>query len=198
MIYGGMQTPVCVPSVKLLEPSGLSNSIKTELATAAMAALTEEYGPDLDECASSPKPSDPDMKVTGFVLVDADDNTDISNLADGDAIVLSSLPTRKLNIRAETSDADDIGSVKLVLESGTATSTQVENFEPYALYGDYGGNYRAKTFEVDDYTLTAMPYSERDGEGSRGTGQTIAFSVTLESPMTPQPTPAAGGIDRFV
>jgi hypothetical protein len=53
VVYGGMQTPVCLPSPELLAPSGLSNDLKTELATAAAFALTEEYGSDLYECSAS-------------------------------------------------------------------------------------------------------------------------------------------------
>jgi hypothetical protein len=57
VVYGGMQTPVCLPSPKLLVPSNLSDDLKTELATAAAVFLiSEEYGSDLFQwsfCLSS-------------------------------------------------------------------------------------------------------------------------------------------------
>jgi hypothetical protein len=57
VVYGGMQTPVCLPPPELLAPSGLSYDVKTELATAAAVALTEEHGSSLFECFSGSAPS---------------------------------------------------------------------------------------------------------------------------------------------
>jgi hypothetical protein len=57
VIYGGMQSPVCLPSADLLTPSGLSDAIKTELAFAATFALTDQYGSDLAECSMASQPT---------------------------------------------------------------------------------------------------------------------------------------------
>jgi hypothetical protein len=56
VIYGGMQTPVCLPSADLLSPD-LPDAIKTELAFAATFALTDQFGPDLDACSVASQPT---------------------------------------------------------------------------------------------------------------------------------------------
>ncbi|MHC2992964.1 hypothetical protein OB13_15770, partial [Pontibacter sp. HJ8] len=128
-------------------------------------------------------------EVTGFTLVNANNERDIQALADGDVIVLSSLPSTKLNIRANTSPAS-VGSVKLEL-SGTQSKTYTDNQVPYALHGDDGkGNYYYGNWNppaAGTYTLKATPYTGSKATGIAGTSRTITFTIT-ESGETPPPS----------
>ncbi|RYU72063.1 PKD domain-containing protein, partial [Hymenobacter persicinus] len=77
---------------------------------------------------------DPDCATTSFTLVDADAPTDqdIQPLINGSILNLATLPTRNLNIRANTNPAT-VGSVVFAL-SGTQTQNQTESVAPYALF----------------------------------------------------------------
>jgi hypothetical protein len=88
---------------------------------------------------------------------------------------LSALPTARLNIRANTSPAT-VGSMVFTL-SGQQTHTRTENTAPYALFANKGSDYLAWTPAAGEYTLTATPYEEPRGGGSRGTAKTINFSL---------------------
>ena len=112
------------------------------------------------------------LAVTEFILVNALTNTDIMPLSSGDIIDLSSLPTEKLNIRAETSG--DVESVRLEL-SGAQVKNQTENFAPYALFGDRNGNYNANVFPLGIFNLRATPFSEDNMGGTSGSSLDISF-----------------------
>ena len=116
------------------------------------------------------------QQVTSFVLVNADNGTDIQALTTGATLNLASLPTRNLNVRANTSPAT-VGSVVLAL-SGAQAQNQTESVVPYALFSDNGGVYNAWTPPVGSYSLTARPYTAAGGGGTAGTPLTISFSVT--------------------
>ena len=76
--------------------------------------------------------------ITGFTLVNANTNKDIMDLNNGDTINLNALPTRSINIRANT-DSNALDSVQLVL-SGSTSKTRIEGKVPYALWGDKKSN----------------------------------------------------------
>ncbi|MCB2380560.1 InlB B-repeat-containing protein, partial [Hymenobacter sp. BT635] len=115
--------------------------------------------------------------VVSFTLINADTDQDIQTLANGATFALVSLPTRNLNIRANTSPAT-VGSVVFAL-SGAQTKNQTETAAPYTLFGDNGaGDYNAWTPAPGNYSLTARPYSGGGGSGTPGTALTIDFRVT--------------------
>ncbi len=122
------------------------------------------------------------LSVTNFVLVNADNNTDIMSITDGASIDLSTLPTANLNIRAETTD--DVESVFLQL-SGTQIKNMTENVAPYALFGDNAGNYAANNFAVGSYGLMATPFSTDNQGGTTGTPLMVNFEFT--SPVGDSP-----------
>ena len=115
-------------------------------------------------------PTDID-KVVSFTLIDAENQFDLfdiqnnMNVNDGEGV----------NIRANT-DPGIVGSVKFEL-SGTLTRTWTETNAPYALYGDFNGDYIPTTFPVGSYTLKATPYSSAGGTGNAGQSLTIVFNV---------------------
>ena len=119
---------------------------------------------------TAPPPTD---AVTSFTLVNADTDQDLGVLADGAVIDLTTLPTRNLNVRANTSPSP-VGSVRFVLDGNAA----IENAAPYALAGDAGGNYNPWTPTVTSHILTATPYSGAGATGAAGNSLTVHFTVT--------------------
>ena len=72
-----------------------------------------------------------------------------------------------------------IGSVVLEL-SGPISYSATENFAPFTLFGDSGGNFAGKVLPEGDYTLTATPYSESHEKGKTGVPLTIHFKVEFD------------------
>jgi hypothetical protein len=114
--------------------------------------------------------------VVSLTLVNADTNQDIGLLTNGMTLNLATLPTRNLNVRANTSPAD-VGSVKFSYNA--ISSYRIESGAPYALAGDVGGtDYHPWTPDVNPTSsIVATPYSEPNAAGSRGTALTVNFSV---------------------
>ena len=122
------------------------------------------------------------QQVTGYTLVNADTYADIQPLAAGATLNLATLPTRNLNIRADTNPAT-VGSVVFAL-SGAATQNQTESVVPYALFSDSGGAYNSWTPPVGSYSLLATPYTAAGGGGTAGTPLSMPFSV-IDQPGGP-------------
>jgi hypothetical protein len=124
--------------------------------------------------------------VTGFTLVNADNDQDVTSLKDGDIIDLSTLPGEHLNIRATVSPSK-VGSVVFNLDG----NIHVENGFPYAAGGDVSGNYYPMILSPGTHTLTATPYSEHTpysgtvGNGKKGKSLTIHFTI-VRSALTQQ------------
>ncbi|GAB3023149.1 putative Ig domain-containing protein [Spirosoma pulveris] len=118
--------------------------------------------------------------VVSLSVMNADNQQEIKVLAPGEQLNLATLPTRNLNIRANTNPGL-VGSVKFNL-TGARVSTLVESVVPYALFGDNAGKYNAWTPSLGQYTLTATPYTGSGGGGTAGTALTISFSVINQAP----------------
>ena len=126
--------------------------------------------------------------VRSFTLINADTDRPIATfnpLKDGATLNLATLPTRDLNIRANTSSAR-IGSVKFGYDGNP--NTEIENSAPYALAGDDQGDYRAWTPTVGTHTLTATPYRLSDAHGIAGKPLTITFTVIDTQTVPAAPT----------
>lgn len=115
------------------------------------------------------------QSVTSFTLVNADSDTDIQTINNGDTINLATLTTMNLNIRANTNPAV-VGSVQLEL-SGAEAKLKTENAAPYALFTDNAGDYAAWVPVGGNYNLTATPYSGGSLTGFKGTPMAISFTV---------------------
>jgi hypothetical protein len=117
--------------------------------------------------------------VTSFTLVNADTDQPVPGfdpMPNGATLNLATLPTRNLNVRANTSPAA-VGSVRFGLDGNPSFRT--ENLPPYALAADdMAGDYYAWTPAVGSHTLTATPYAGGGATGTAGTPLTIAFTVT--------------------
>lgn len=113
--------------------------------------------------------------ILSYSLINADTNLEIGFLAPGEVLDLATLPTRNLNIRANTSDGL-VGSVVFTL-TGPENRTSTDNSAPYALFGDVQGDYSPWTPPLGSYRLLATPYDDPDGTGTTGAPLTLSFSV---------------------
>ncbi len=123
-------------------------------------------------------------QVVGFTLVDADTNQDIRPLNNGDALILSQLPSH-LSIRANT--VGTVGSVTFSYHD--LPNFQNEDTAPYSIAGDDRGDYRPADIRLGQNILTAMPYTEPNSGGQSGQKLTIGFTV-LQTPQVIQRPPA--------
>ncbi len=116
--------------------------------------------------------------VASLTLINADTDQPISGydpLPSDTTLDLATLPTRNLNIRANTSPTT-VGSVRFGLDGNGAYST--ETAPPYALARDTSGDFWPWTLSVGSHSVTATPYSGAGGTGTAGKALTIGFSVT--------------------
>jgi CSLREA domain-containing protein len=111
--------------------------------------------------------------VTGFMLVDADTNTDLFSIRNGELLNLGLLPD-SLSIRAITSGT--VGSVVFSLDANA--SFQTENNAPYALGGDApAGDYTPVQLEPGAHTVRATPFAAANGAGAGGGSLEVQFFV---------------------
>jgi hypothetical protein len=186
-------------------PTAAGSYTFTVKATNADGNATKTYTHTINSASSPPPPPPPPpsgrQSVTSFTLINADTDLDIGPLNNGATINLATLPTRNLNVRANTSPTT-VGSVRFAYDGNL--NYQTENAAPYALKGDDSGNYNAWTPGVGSHTLKGTPYTSSGGTGTVGTALSISFNVTnlnvtnLAGPPSPlPPTPlSTPGIDN--
>jgi hypothetical protein len=108
--------------------------------------------------------------ITSFFLVDPYTDLETSELSDlYRTIDLAYYP--ETNIRVSTNNK--VGSVVFYLNG----KRYGENQEPYALFGDWKGDYRPGKLKPGFYTLTATAYSGNNQQGIRGNTLTRFLTV---------------------
>jgi hypothetical protein len=130
--------------------------------------------------------------VTALALINADTDQPLAGFADlrsGAVLNLGTLPTRNLNLRAET-DSSAVGSVVFGYDGNPAY--RVENGAPYALAGDTAGDFNAWTPTVGSHSVSATPWSASGGTGTAGTARLATFTV-VDDPTTPTTNGGGGG-----
>ena len=132
--------------------------------------------------------------VESFTLIDAATDREVMTLQAGATLNLATLPSRKLNVRANV--AGGASAVEFRLDG---SQRRMEKSAPFALAGDADGDYRAWTPAVGNHTLTATAYAG----SSKGAELSVAFKVVDQAAHpTPQPEqpPASTGprVTRFV
>ncbi|QDA61300.1 malectin [Hymenobacter jejuensis] len=138
------------------------------------------------------------QQVVSFTLINADTDQPIRDLVANDVLNLATLPTKNLNIRANTSPYP-VGSVVMVL-SGTQSRTQSETGAPYALFGNSGADYAAWTpaIVVGAYSIKGTPFTAGNGNGTAGTALTVSFTVTNQPPKVNTAPVANAGPDQTI
>ncbi len=124
------------------------------------------------------------QSVVSFTVIRSDTKATIQALANGSTMNLATLPTRSINVIANT-NPQLVESVQF-FKNGV-TSYRTENNAPYELEGDGG----AWIPTVGTHTIEATPYTGSAATGTSGTPLTITFSVTDTSTpsITPTKTP---------
>ncbi|MBV9009557.1 MAG: hypothetical protein JO354_10400, partial [Verrucomicrobia bacterium] len=129
---------------------------------------------------ASPSPQ-PTPAVISFTLINTDTDQPVpgfETVPNGAAIDLASLPATHFNIRANT-NTPDVGSVLFGFDGNP--NAHVENYPPFALFGDVSGDYIAGSLPPGQHTLTATPFTGKSATGTAGQSLAITFSVTDES-----------------
>lgn len=132
-----------------------------------------------------------------FAFADTADDATLFALMDGDEIPAGAFGADPVSIFAMPGDAADaalIESVQLSLSGPVAGGPRLENFEPYALFGDRTelGDFMAGiTFLPGDYALTVTAYSADFAGGTVLGTETVAFTVTAAPPANRAPVAVA-------
>lgn len=136
------------------------------------------------------------ISVTSYTLINADNETDIRELKNGDILNAATLPTH-LSIRANVSSG--VGSVTMNL-SGPLAISRTENAAPYALFTNTSTSYDGAVFPVGSYTLKSIPYTLDSAGGMAGTALTVNFSVVnnVTPSITTQPSSASAIVGQTV
>jgi Domain of unknown function (DUF5060)/K319L-like, PKD domain/Dockerin type I domain/Putative collagen-binding domain of a collagenase len=116
-------------------------------------------------------------QVLSLSLIDADSDTAVAQfdpIANGAVINLAVLPSRNVNIRANTSPGI-VGSVVFGLQSDP--TYRIENGAPYAMFGDAAGDYLPFSFDVGPNAAEATAHTGANGIGVAGPTHQIEFNV---------------------
>jgi hypothetical protein len=117
-------------------------------------------------------------EVTGFSLITLDAPRrpipGYEDLRDGAVISLSGLPTRRVNLRANTRPAN-VGSLRF-------STAERENFNtelvaPYTIVPGNGIKGRVWNPAPGRHTVTATPFTGTYGNGERGRPRTMTFTL---------------------
>jgi hypothetical protein len=179
-IGSGINVAFIVPSLDLIAtlngrtPNSLRDEVIANFLRKLFASVTQPYVTCDGRTINAAPPPSGSQKVMALRLINADTDQPILTMSDGMTLTLGSLPTRRLNVRAETSPSS-VGSVRFALDG--STSYRTETIAPYALAGDDSGDYNPWTPAVGSHTLKATPYTGASAGGTAGTSLTVRFTV---------------------
>ena len=114
------------------------------------------------------------LRLTRFILVNAETNEDIRILLDNDTLDMSTLPSA-LNVRVEAGDA--VQCVEFNTDPRHDQQSNQENLRPFSLFGDTSEGFNAGSFENGTHSLRATPFSERRARGEQGNPLSISINV---------------------
>ena len=137
--------------------------------------------------------------LSGFVLLDASDQSTVAALTDGAEIDLGGRSGGTFAIRANVVTNATVGSVALSL-SGAKTVSRTENIAPYSLWGDHndGNGGRAldgASLPAGTYTLSATAYAERRASGATLGTRSVSFEVLAPALLSVADAQAEEGTD---
>jgi len=120
-------------------------------------------------------------EILSFTLINAELNEEVGPLVEGDVIDLNNYLSNSFSVVANP-DSAEVGSV--IFDFNEIMGFQRENRAPYALAGDTRGGTRFNPVEFPTglNTITATPFTRRNGNGREGTGLTVNFEVIGSDP----------------
>ncbi len=114
------------------------------------------------------------LNLTSFTLVDAETNTEIREIKDGDKLLLENVPS-SFTIIAKVEGTRTTDRVFLDL-NGPVNNERTERRAPYAVFGDSRGDYTGRNPLAGTYDITAAPFY-RDGSLMEGSPLTVNFEI---------------------
>lgn len=160
------------PSIATVNATGLVTAVKSGSARISAKTLDGNFTANSQITVPVINPAG---IITGFSLVNADSDLEISPLTDGVLLDINSIQEVNLNFTAKTNPSS-VGSVSIQL-SGPSNSSITENVAPYTLFGDKDGDYQGSKLGIGEYILEAIPFSEPNLGGTRGTSLKIRFTI---------------------
>jgi Malectin domain len=145
--------------------------------------------PNQDQRAMQVSTPPPRLNLTGLDLMRADSDTRITTLFNNQVIVLNTIQTPyalsvppKLSIEATFPSLS--GTKSVVFGLGARSRFRIENRAPYSFCGNFGRDFLScgTGLAKGDFTVTATPYSGRNGKGTAGQPVVVSFSLVPESP----------------
>lgn len=132
----------------------------------------------IDPSTIEPEPSPAELEIG---LYDTQTNNLIQLIKDGDTLLLERIDNRDTTIAAFIKDdsGDPVKSMQLNLNDGDII--QKENMEPFALFGDMQGNYKAGSgIPIGNNTITFEMYSQSNLRGDFIGAITRNFTLVAE------------------
>jgi hypothetical protein len=111
-------------------------------------------------------------EVLNLTLMDADADTAIGPIIDGESLNVTTLPAN-LSLRADTNPAT-IGSVSFDLDG---QRVRTESRVPYSLTSDDNGDFYPWDLALGTHTVTAIPFSAANASGTQGDPLTVTFTL---------------------
>jgi glucose/arabinose dehydrogenase len=137
--------------------------------------ISDDYSGTIYKLAYTPPAT---QSVNSFTLINADTDQPITGydpIPNGATLDLATLPTPRLNVRANTTPGT-VGSARFDYD-GTV-GYRIENSGPYALAGKASAtDYAAWTPTVGNHTIVGTPFTSAGAAGTAGTSRTLTFSV---------------------
>jgi hypothetical protein len=133
---------------------------------------------------TTPPPDDNDVvpAIVRFALMNADTDTEIKTLTNGEHVDLATLPTRHLNVIAIPGGTTGTGGGSIPIKSvkfgyDANDNFNIEGTSPYSLFGDSGTNLNAGTLTIGSHTLRAQAFAGNNATGESGVSGQILFFV---------------------
>ncbi|MFW6296607.1 MAG: malectin domain-containing carbohydrate-binding protein [Halothece sp.] len=173
---GDIEQPVVfqVPEAVSPESFGAADAIdidfSTEVDNATISGLVVRSAEEVTD------------EITGPIevgLYNAESNRLIENIQDGKTIDGSNLENQNLTIAASVSDSSLQGQVEsMALNLNNEQATQIENVEPYALFGDINGDFLSGSgIPQGNNTISFELYSQNEANGDLLETVTMDFEI---------------------
>ncbi len=166
--------------------AGVSNGIFDPSIGNGVYTITYSYTDSLTNCTNEASqllivekiPAPPVLQ--SFTFINADTNEDVDLITENKEFIINDIAASGFTIRVNLADDSALtGSVFLNLE-GPFNSIKTENSIPYALFGGSSNNYVGVSFAPGTYTITATPFSGKNGQGLEGETLSVSFTISEE------------------
>ena len=108
------------------------------------------------------------LEVVSLTLMNTGFGGPVRILNPVDTIIKSQLGS--FSVRADVCNSDSVKNVRFFINGGLF---QNENIPPYAIDGDVGGSFNPWNVSAGNYMVTAIPYSQKNGNGTAGISKSI-------------------------